>query len=679
MRKLYSLLLFAFCATFVNAQYYYNQSTSPGNPGGLNTDPEFPVGGGLDPSWVTILGGGQATPAWSTTQTIPFAFNFNGVPVTEYKVSSSGVLTFNPAANPVPSSTNTTLPNAQIPDNSVVIWGLAGPGANDIIVNKTFGTAPNRQHWVFFTSYSIAGGSANCWTYWSIVLEESTNKIYLVDQRHANCGALNLTLGIQVNSSTAVMTSLSPAVTNISADNDPTDADNYYYEFIPGIRPDYDMAGSALNVPNFLAAVNAPFTVSGELVNFGAQTVTSFDINYQANTGAVVTQTISGVNIPTSSSYTFTHPTPWNPATGTYTLKAFASNINGNPDQNPNNDEISKQVQVVANLTQRRPLLEVFTSSTCGPCRPGNTNLDNIVGQNPGVANQIRYQQNFPGTGDPYCTPEAVARRNYYGVNSIPRLEIDGQWDQNAASLTTPILTSFADVPSFVEMSGTYLVNGQVVGIDIDVTPFTNISNAVLHIAIYEATTFNNVKTNGETEFHYVMKKMIPSNTGEMVTGLTANDKRNFNRVYEFNGNYRLSNNAGDPVNHASEHSVENFANLGVVAWLQNPATREIYQSVDLTPTSIGLNENAADFSVNVFPNPAADVLQVLVQAETNKQVGYTIVNQMGQKVASGAFEVAGNVKRAHDIDVNSLANGLYFLNINDGAGQRVVKFQVAK
>ncbi|MBL0071768.1 MAG: hypothetical protein IPP34_08130 [Bacteroidetes bacterium] len=78
--------------------------------------------------------------------------------------------------------TSQLLPSALIPDNSVCVWGLQATGANDNIVVKTFGTAPNRQYWIFFTSYSIPGNTAG-WTYWSIVLEETSNKIYLVDQR----------------------------------------------------------------------------------------------------------------------------------------------------------------------------------------------------------------------------------------------------------------------------------------------------------------------------------------------------------------------------------------------------------------------------------------------------------------------------------------------------------------
>ena len=98
-KKLLFILSFALISNLVFAQYYYLPNTNnPGNPGGLNSDPEYPNGSGMASGWTTILGGSNTTPSWSTTQNIPFNFNFNGVLVNQYKVSSSGVLTFTTSA-----------------------------------------------------------------------------------------------------------------------------------------------------------------------------------------------------------------------------------------------------------------------------------------------------------------------------------------------------------------------------------------------------------------------------------------------------------------------------------------------------------------------------------------------------------------------------------------------------
>jgi hypothetical protein len=179
MKKIYTFLfILTIISLNVTSQYYYLPSINPGNPGGLNTLDEYPLGSGLSNTWTSILGPSNSSPTWSSVETIPFNFNFNGGPVTQYKVSSSGVLTFSTSASTAPSYLNSALPDVSIPDNSIVIWGLEGSGSNDNIVTQTFGTAGSQQHWVFFASYT-AGGS---WSYWSIVLEEGTDNIYIVDQ-----------------------------------------------------------------------------------------------------------------------------------------------------------------------------------------------------------------------------------------------------------------------------------------------------------------------------------------------------------------------------------------------------------------------------------------------------------------------------------------------------------------
>jgi len=125
-----AILVFLLAGASVSAQYYYLPSTVNGNPGGLNSDGEYPVGGGLAATWTAISTAPAATPAWSSTQTLPFAFQFNGSAVTQFKVSTSGILTFDVAATTAPSYTKAALPDASIPDNSVCIWGLASVGTN---------------------------------------------------------------------------------------------------------------------------------------------------------------------------------------------------------------------------------------------------------------------------------------------------------------------------------------------------------------------------------------------------------------------------------------------------------------------------------------------------------------------------------------------------------------------
>ncbi|MBT7040359.1 MAG: T9SS type A sorting domain-containing protein [Bacteroidetes bacterium] len=683
MKKLSLLVLGLILSFGVFAQYYYLQIDNPmQNPGGLNADMEYPVGGGLDASWTAIHGGSAASPAWTSTQTLPFTFNFNGTDYTECKVSTSGILTFTTAATVVPPGANANLPSADIPDNSICMWGLEGSGANDNIVVKTFGTAPNRQYWVFFASYNYNGGTASYWTYWSFVLEETSNKFYLIDQRSNTSAGCNpsLTLGAQYTSTSALEVSGSPNVTSGSV-NSADQSDNTYWEFFPGVQPDYDLTATTIDLPNYLSLTNAPYSIKGSLKNYGKQTITTLDINYSIDGGAAVTAPLTGLSIAPNTAYNFTHPTNWNPATdGNYAVKVWASNLNGNVDENTANDEYTKNVQVVDKMVQRLALLEVYTSSTCAPCRPGNENLHAILDANPNKSTVVKFQQNFPGTGDPYATTEAINRRGFYGINSIPRMEVDGGWDGNASSFTAQLLDDAYNVPSFLEITATHTINWQTVEVDVTLNPLTNINsnNLKVHIAILENETFQNVKSNGETNFTQVMKKMIPNENGISQNALVSGTPVNIKRSYTFKGNYRLPNSATDQINHLTENSVEEFTDLTVLVWVQDATTKEVYQSAYSTGTILGV-ENPAPGNgiISMYPNPVKDKAHVDFLLAQDQNVNISVFNTLGNIVYQEDKGVVSAGPNFTTIDLANLSKGVYVMRLTLGENVYTRKFIV--
>jgi hypothetical protein len=280
MKKLITSFLSVFAMATSFAQYYYVPYTdAKKNPGGLNNaDVEYPVGGGISAGWTTVLAGNKTTPAWGKGK-LPFAFNFNGNAQDSFSISSSGVLTFSAAAasTAAPAYASVSLPSSTIPDNSVCILGLQTAGNNSNyanIVSKTFGTAPNRQYWLTFSAYNAITAGTTGFCFWSIVLEETSNKIYIVDQRYAGTAA-KLSIGVQVNSTTATSVAGSPNLASI-ATTDATAIDNGYYTFIPGTQPASDLEGKSITVEEYLILNTAPFQIKGVLRNTGSQTCYQF-------------------------------------------------------------------------------------------------------------------------------------------------------------------------------------------------------------------------------------------------------------------------------------------------------------------------------------------------------------------------------------------------------------------
>jgi len=216
-------------------------------------------------------------------------------------------------------------------------------------------------------------------------------------------------------------------------------------------------------------------------------------------------------------------------------------------------------------------------------------------------------------------------------------------------------------------------------------------SNLVAHHAINEKLTFENIKSNGETEFEHVMKKMMPSASGQMLSAVSANDTVMLSNTHEFLGDYRLSNDAGDPINHSFEHSVEEFTDLEIVFWIQTPATGEIWQSYhqDVTvgdPVSnlttipnggdtiyvvgtdsfqlfgdegtivpLGVNDKNAP-SFNVYPNPAKDIVYI---SGTEGMANVTMFDLQGRVVKQVSTQ-------SSTIQVSDLPSGMYVIRIEN-------------
>lgn len=665
MKKFTIMFVLLVAVSFSYGQYYYVPNIAAGqNPGGLNIDDEYPVGGGLSATWNSLQGPSATVPAWSPQTSIPFAFNFNGTPVTSYYVSTSGVLTFSSSVSTAPSYTNVAIPSASIPDNSVCVWGIKGIGTNDFICTKTFGTAPNRQYWVFFTSYT--GETATSWQYWSIVMEETTNKIYIVDQRFSGTTS-TLTVGIQLNSTTAIQVTGSPNLA-CTAGSNANPSDNSYYEFIPGVQSSYDIWMKSIDVYPTVPLTAAPFTITGKLMNLGSITVDSLVLNYNIDGGAPISANITGLSIASNTNYSYTHPQTWTPAaTGVYTLKSWVSSINGNPDQFNDNDTVTILVNVVSQVVQRMPMHEAFTSSTCAPCVAGNTNLNTVFTANPNKWVCLKYQMSWPGNGDPYYTDEGGERRTYYGINSVPNLVVEGNTPINTSSYTSASLNNYYANPSFINLTANALLTGHTVNIDINVDPVADItsSNLRLHCAIFEYETHQNVGGNGETTFKYVMKKMVPDASGTSIGSLISGTPVTQSLSYTFNGFYRLPPNSLTPINNAIEHSVEEFSDLGVVVWIQDNATKEVFQSCYATFT-VGTSEiGDPNGIIGLYPNPANSQAYIHYFLKNDAKVSIDLYNVTGQKVYSNEVGHMSSGAQSLNFDTQNLPGGLYIVRLS--------------
>jgi len=348
--------------------------------------------------------------------------------------------------------------------------------------------------------------------------------------------------------------------------------------------PQFDVGISSLGLQKWIPDDEETLIISGKVKNYGVQPISSFWVSYQIDGGEIFTYKVTGFLIVQNSEQPFFHPDPVHSVLGKYNLKIWTSLPNEEADENNKNDTLNFSYTIYNALTSRprTVMLEGFTASTCGPCVNGNVNLKKVLEENGGRYALIKYQMDFPGLGDPYYTLEAKTRASIYSVFSVPAIHVGGSAYKTVThQLKNFTLLELQSEPSFMEVDVDYYIEGKTVYAKAKVTPTEAIldGNTKLFMTILEKKTYNNTGTNGETEFDNVMKKFMPDVNGIALDNTSVSTPFVALQSWEFKGNYRLPADAGSPINHNIEHSVEDFNNLVVVAWVQNMQNKTIYQA----------------------------------------------------------------------------------------------------
>lgn len=319
---------------------------------------------------------------------------------------------------------------------------------------------------------------------------------------------------------------------------------------------------------------------------------------------------------------------------------------------------------------QKVPLFEVFTSATSPPCNTGNTNYETILSsKTPDEYVSVKYQQNLIQDGDPYCTDETVERRaSFYGVNSIPHMKIDGGWNQTAQAFTNINYVQSRNTPAGYKLSGYYSINNKIITAKIYFTPLIpNTVGARIYVAVIETHTDSNQRSNGEARFYNVVKKMLPTGSGSIITNTTVGNNDSIVLNYTFNGNYRLPVNGAaiNRINHSIEHSVENFNNLRVVAWVQG-TDKVVHQAANLVRYNTGITAVSNNIrTCSLFPNPAHHTINIRLEMKSTDRITASLVNMHGITVIRKSVDVVSG-SNTISMETQDIPAGIYTMILTD-------------
>lgn len=236
---------------------------------------------------------------------------------------------------------------------------------------------------------------------------------------------------------------------------------------------------------------------------------------------------------------------------------------------------------------ERVLLFECFTNASCGPCASQNPALDALINNYGERIAAIKYHMNWPGANDPmylHNTVDNNARRGVYNINAVPHTVVDGiRFSEQPGYLNQNTVNNWLDIESPLDLRLQYELD------EVDSVIYVHVmgraSAAItgqckLYVGVIEKEIHYTTApgTNGEKDFYSVMKKLLPSASGEYIGEMAVGD------YFAYTFSWEWAN-------------VYNVDQLDAIAWVQNQNTKEVYQACRSSQTLEPFFDNEAGVS----------------------------------------------------------------------------------
>ncbi len=245
-------------------------------------------------------------------------------------------------------------------------------------------------------------------------------------------------------------------------------------------------------------------------------------------------------------------------------------------------------------------MVEEGTQASCGPCASQNPDFDALLDANSTKVVVLKYQTSWPGFDQMNLdNPTEVADRvAYYNFGGVPTGIVNGVEIADDCSFYTgaPACLDQAEIDaantgtSDFDLDISAELNDGILEISGSVTATTAVAGDLkLRIALTEQTITSADApggSNGETEFHHVLKKFIPGSAG-----IALSNSWNVGDTYTINETFDVST-----------ITIYQFTELEVVAFIQDDGNKSILQAAkdQSVPIMVSFQNNAGALSATV-------------------------------------------------------------------------------
>lgn len=306
-------------------------------------------------------------------------------------------------------------------------------------------------------------------------------------------------------------------------------------------------------------------------------------------------------------------------------------------------------------------LFEMFTNSHCGPCGSAYGIINSQV-KTSQYANDVVYifYHVSTYTDDKLfqeSRTESNPRASSYGVSSTPTVYIDGV--RTGSSNWVSTIGARTQKSQSITFNRTVVATNSSLEIDVTATSPSDIPNVKLLVAVVENVQYQG--RNNVSQHQYVMRTMPTTIAGKDIS-LQANQPNQ--TTYSV------------PLN-----SVWNKDSIGVVVFIQDATTREVYGS-----TIVRFDEISKVTSVeNDKPSLPVTVTQ------SDSQTSFTFDSPVSANASLEIFDILGNIVFSKNFTAqqqkqrvdwnhtltngNTAPNGVYLYKMNIGMFETTGKF----
>lgn len=315
---------------------------------------------------------------------------------------------------------------------------------------------------------------------------------------------------------------------------------------------------------------------------------------------------------------------------------------------------------VAQGLPLRYATLELFTNTPCPICGSQNPGLFNRLSNYGGQYHLISF---YPGKPYSSCIyyqsniTENTTHYQYYAgeIFGSPTVALNGIDFKSSSGVTNAVLDNLTGGTSWLhvgveETSGT----NRTVTINLEDVVGGSLATGRLFAVIVEKEIQYNAP-NGETIHHNVFRRFLTAATGEEVDLSTGNATRTFQ--YDVDGSW-------------------NAAETYIIAWLADPATKEIYNSgtrFDPDFTS-ALAPVILALPTLLYPNPASMEVNLTIPGGATTAT-IQVFNQLGALVRSINTLEGPHVK----VSTEDLPSGHYSIRLAASGQMYSGSFEVVR